>query len=118
MLLIGDIFSFATPFCACVFNKHSNALHFILEPGKQCLLQIHPYYGVSFDIDGIDPAYCPGTGTPADGGLELNDVIQSLKGILFDTSCIGLEIVEYNPVSDHEQITFESVKKIIASLVA
>jgi hypothetical protein len=33
MLLIGDIFSFATPFCACIFNKHSNALHFILEPG-------------------------------------------------------------------------------------
>jgi hypothetical protein len=34
MLLIGDIFSFATPFCACIFNKHSNALHFILEPGR------------------------------------------------------------------------------------
>jgi hypothetical protein len=37
MLLIGDIFSFATPFCACIFNKHSNALHFILEPGLQRL---------------------------------------------------------------------------------
>jgi arginase len=100
------------------YKRHSyNGLD-SLTKSKQCLLQIHPYYGVSFDIDGIDPAYCPGTGTPADGGLELNDVIQSLKGILFYTSCIGLEIVEYNPVSDHEQITFESVKKIIASLVA
>jgi hypothetical protein len=34
MLLIDGTFSFATPFCACIFNKHSNALHFILEPGK------------------------------------------------------------------------------------
>jgi hypothetical protein len=33
MLLIDGTFSFATPFCACIFNKHSNALHFILEPG-------------------------------------------------------------------------------------
>jgi hypothetical protein len=34
MLLIDGTFSFATPFCACIFNKHSNALHFILEPGQ------------------------------------------------------------------------------------
>jgi len=86
--------------------------------GKQHLLKAHSFYGVSLDIDGIDPIYCPGTGTPADGGLELNDIVESLKGILFDTSCVGLEIVEYNPVPDHEQITLESVKKIIASLVA
>jgi hypothetical protein len=38
MLLIDGTFSFATPFCACIFNKHSNALHFILEPGQ---LEIH-----------------------------------------------------------------------------
>jgi len=35
MLLIDGTFSFATPFCACIFNKHSNALHFILEPGHK-----------------------------------------------------------------------------------
>ena len=78
--------------------------------------ELHPAV-VSFDIDGIDPIYCPGTGTPADGGLELNDITQSLQGIVFDPTCIALEIVEYNPHLDHEQITFESVKKIIEVLV-
>jgi hypothetical protein len=38
MLLIDGTFSFATPFCACIFNKHSNALHFILEPGQQLFI--------------------------------------------------------------------------------
>ena len=38
MLLIDGTFSFATPFCACIFNKHSNALHFILEPGMHLKL--------------------------------------------------------------------------------
>lgn len=83
---------------------------------KQHLLQIHPCYGVSFDIDGIDPVFCPGTGTPADGGLELNDIIQSLQGIIFDPTCIGLEIVEYNPTLDQDQITFKSIQKVIEAL--
>jgi hypothetical protein len=39
MLLIDGTFSFATPFCACIFNKHSNALHFILEPGEGSLIE-------------------------------------------------------------------------------
>jgi arginase family enzyme len=83
----------------------------------QHLLKTHAFFGVSLDIDGIDPAYCPATGTSADGGLELEDIVQSLQGILFNPSCIGLEITEYNPNLDHDQITFESVKKIIKSLV-
>jgi exopolysaccharide biosynthesis predicted pyruvyltransferase EpsI len=44
MLLIDGTFSFATPFCACIFNKHSNALHFILEPGKATDPEYRMYY--------------------------------------------------------------------------
>ena len=45
MLLIDGTFSFATPFCACIFNKHSNALHFILEPGEQGTKYQYSYAG-------------------------------------------------------------------------
>ena len=99
------------------YKRHSYNGFEHFTKSKQHLLQSHTFYGVSFDIDGIDPIYCPGTGTPADGGLELNDITQSLQGIVFDPTCIALEIVEYNPHLDHEQITFESVKKIIEVLV-
>jgi guanidinobutyrase len=45
-----------------------------------------PVY-VSFDIDGIDPAFAPGTGTPEIGGLT------SIQGIEILRGCRGLEIV-------------------------
>ncbi len=99
------------------YKRHSYNGFEHFTKSKQHLLQTHQFYGVSFDIDGIDPVYCPGTGTPADGGLELEDIVQSLQGIVFDPACVGLEIVEYNPTLDHDQITFESVKKIIETLV-
>ena len=98
------------------YKRHSYNGFEHFTKSKQHLLKSHSFYGVSFDIDGIDPIYCPGTGTPADGGLELSDILQSLQGIVFDPTCIGLEIAEYNPSLDHDQITFESVKKIIEVL--
>ena len=90
--------------------------HFTKSRNK--LLKQHSTYGVSFDIDGVDPSYCPGTGTPADGGIELEAVEQSLKGIVFDPNCIGLEIVEYNPHLDKDLATFGAFKKIIETLIS
>lgn len=80
---------------------------------KNLLLETYPLFGISLDIDGMDPTYCPGTGTPEGGGLELKDVIEFLQGVVFDPKCIGLEIVEYNPTEDQEFSTFEVMKKII-----
>jgi guanidinobutyrase len=45
-----------------------------------------PVY-ISFDIDGIDPAFAPGTGTPEIGGLTVPQVLEIVRG------CRGLEIV-------------------------
>jgi agmatinase len=63
----------------------------------------HPVY-VSFDIDVLDPAYAPGTGTPEIGGLStmvVLDLIQSLAG----SDIIGMDLVEVNPSYDHAGIT-------------
>jgi uncharacterized protein YfaS (alpha-2-macroglobulin family) len=57
MLLIGDIFSFATPFCACIFNKHSNALHFILEPGDN-IAGLVKLCAQTKEIDTATTRYC------------------------------------------------------------
>ncbi|MFN0108227.1 MAG: agmatinase [Blastocatellia bacterium] len=59
---------------------------------------------LTFDIDGIDPAFAPGTGTPVVGGLtsfEALDIMHCLKGLQF----IGGDVVEVAPAYDHSEIT-------------
>jgi len=59
---------------------------------------------ISFDIDCLDPAYAPGTGTPVPGGLttfESQYLLRALKGTLV----IGGDVVEISPPFDHAQIT-------------
>jgi agmatinase len=64
----------------------------------------NPCY-VTFDIDGIDPAYAPGTGTPVPGGLtsfEAIDMLRELRGL----RVLGGDVVEVAPAYDnHAQIT-------------
>ena len=62
-----------------------------------------PVY-VSVDIDVLDPAHAPGTGTPEAGGLtsrELLTIIRALRGV----KIVGADVVEVAPAYDHAQIT-------------
>ena len=98
------------------YKRHSYSGIECFGENRKLLLKTYPFFGVSLDIDGIDPIYCPGTGTPEGEGLELDDIVQSLKGIVFDSMCIGLEIVEYNPLLDQEHITLNAIKRIIDTI--
>lgn len=59
---------------------------------------------ISFDIDCIDPAYAPGTGTPVIGGLTTYEVQRILRHIR-TPKLIGCDIVEVSPPYDHAEIT-------------
>lgn len=59
---------------------------------------------VSFDIDCLDPAYAPGTGTPVAGGLSSNHALSILRG-LKDLNLMGMDVVEVAPAYDTSQIT-------------
>jgi agmatinase len=63
----------------------------------------HPAY-LTFDIDCLDPAYAPGTGTPVVGGLSTSRVLQILQGIA-DLNIVGFDVVEVSPAYDHADIT-------------
>jgi agmatinase len=54
---------------------------------------------VSFDIDGIDPAFAPGTGTPEVGGLTTREVLEILRG-LKGANIVGGDVVEVAPQYD------------------
>lgn len=58
----------------------------------------HPTY-LTFDVDGIDPAYTPGTGTPEVGGYTVFEAQQMLRG-LKGVSLIGADVVEVSPPFD------------------
>ena len=58
-----------------------------------------PLY-VSLDIDCLDPAFAPGTGTPEPGGLTTNQVLSVLES-LRDIDCVGMDCVEVAPPYDH-----------------
>ena len=62
-----------------------------------------PLY-ISFDVDGLDPAFAPGTGTPVAGGLaswQALEFIRAMRG----ANLIGMDVVEVSPPYDHAEIT-------------
>ena len=62
-----------------------------------------PVY-VSLDIDVLDPAHAPGTGTPEAGGLSSRELLATLRSFA-RLNLIGADIVEVAPAYDHAQIT-------------
>lgn len=62
-----------------------------------------PLY-ISVDIDILDPAHAPGTGTPEAGGLTSRELLRMLRA-LTELNIVGADIVEVAPAYDHAQIT-------------
>jgi len=63
----------------------------------------YPLY-VSIDIDVLDPAFAPGTGTPEAGGFTSRELLAVVRG-LAGLNLVGADIVEVAPAYDHAQIT-------------
>lgn len=59
---------------------------------------------LTFDIDCLDPAFAPGTGTPVIGGLSTDRAIKLVRG-LKDLNIVGMDVVEVAPAYDHAEIT-------------
>lgn len=59
---------------------------------------------LTFDIDCLDPAYAPGTGTPVVGGLTSDRALKIIRG-LQGINLVGMDVVEVAPSYDHAEIT-------------
>ena len=59
---------------------------------------------LSFDIDCLDPAFAPGTGTPVPGGLSTAQALAILRG-LGGIDFVGMDLAEVAPAYDHAEIT-------------
>ncbi|WP_219509979.1 agmatinase [Nonomuraea ceibae] len=75
-----------------------------------------PLY-VSVDIDVLDPAHAPGTGTPEAGGLTSRELLEILRG-LAGTNLVGADVVEVAPAYDHAEITSVAASHVAYDLVS
>ena len=76
---------------------------------KEVLKRINARVGtkqtyVSFDIDGLDPAFAPGTGTPVAAGISIDCALKVIRGMV-GLDLIGMDVVEVAPAYDHSDIT-------------
>ncbi len=83
----------------------------VLNDFKNRVDHIH----VSFDLDGVDPDYAEGVGTPVPGGLSYRES-QLLMEMVADCGCMNsLEMLEVNPILDSKNKTAELATDLIAS---
>jgi agmatinase len=75
-----------------------------------------PVY-LSIDIDVLDPAYAPGTGTPESGGLTSRELLRVLRG-LTGLNLVGADVVEVAPAYDHAEITSIAAATVIFDILA
>jgi agmatinase len=71
---------------------------------------------LTFDIDALDPAYAPGTGTPVCGGLstwQAQELVRNLGGI----ALVGADLVEVSPPFDHAEITSLAGASILLDMI-
>jgi arginase len=74
-----------------------------------------PWVHVSLDMDVVDPAVAPGVGTPVRGGLSYREAHLVMELIAEAGVLSSLEVVEVNPILDHENQTARLAVELVAS---
>ena len=91
----------------------------VLEPLKNILptLAGRPVY-VTIDIDVLDPAHAPGTGTVDAGGITSKELLASIHAIAHsDINVVGCDLVEVCPVYDHSEMTVNAAAKFLREMI-
>jgi len=70
-------------------------------------------YGLSLDLDGLDPLDAPAVGSPVVGGIAAADFLSELAQLCQDPEFLALEIAEFNPVNDVAQRTSALIMEMV-----
>ncbi len=70
-----------------------------------------PVY-VTFDVDGLDPSFAPGTGTPESGGFSMREALAMLRG-LAGLDIVGADVVEVAPQYDPSTVTAQNAAQVL-----
>jgi len=91
----------------------------VLEPLKEILptLAGRPVY-VTIDIDVLDPAHAPGTGTVDAGGITSKELLASIHEIArSEVNVVGADLVEVAPIYDPSEQTANTASKLIREMI-
>ncbi|WP_059171809.1 agmatinase [Bacillus sp. FJAT-27445] len=91
----------------------------VLEPLKQILPKLagRPVY-VTIDIDVLDPAHAPGTGTVDAGGITSRELLASIHEIArSQVNVVGADLVEVAPIYDNSEQTANTASKLIREML-
>jgi agmatinase len=72
---------------------------------------------ISFDVDSLDPAFAPGTGTPEVGGLSTREALELVRGCA-GLNVVGGDVVEVAPQYDATTNTAQAAAQMLFELLA
>ena len=73
-------------------------------------------FGVSIDLDALEPEEEPGVGTPVPGGLSRAELAEALSQLRGDPAFVAMEIVEYNPRRDRSHATADAAGALVSAI--
>lgn len=73
---------------------------------------------LSVDIDVLDPAFAPGTGTPEPGGLTARELLLAVRDVTLRTPIVGADVVEVSPPYDTAGITAEVAHRVVMEILS
>lgn len=91
-------------------------LDIIIQEALEIVTRHTRGFGISFDLDVMDPLAAPGVGSPADNGLQPESLLQAIKPLENHPLLIGLEIAEYNPSLDRDENTLKFALELINTI--
>lgn len=75
-------------------------------------------WGISLDVDAIDPAFAEAVSTPVPGGLNMAELKRALWGIFRVPGCCAFELAEFNPTLDHDGETAVALLALLQAISA
>ena len=103
-----------------VFTMHEidlNGIQWVMDRAIEIATRGTDGVHLSSDVDVLDPAFAPGTGTRVPGGLEYREAHLSLELIAKKVKLVSCEFVEVNPILDDKNKTAEATVALAGSLL-
>ncbi|CAB4363446.1 MAG: agmatinase [Actinobacteria bacterium] len=76
------------------------------------------YLYISIDIDSLDPAHAPGTGTPEPGGIVALDLLHAVRELAYRHHVVAMDVVEVSPAYDHADCTVNVAHRLFTECLA
>lgn len=102
-----------------VFYMEDIQKHGLRQIFKKALMHVNKNtcgFGLTIDLDAIDPLEAPGVGCRETGGMSAEDLIHTLNSAQANFPFVGLEITEYNPLKDEHQKTAKLVPALMEAV--